>query len=92
MKWLRWAAGGLSLLLGGGLIVLLSLRRTPTPLRSTWAPALELLGEPSKAVGVAIGKLLPIDDQDEKRYGEALAADYAHELNSTDKSSIYIED
>jgi predicted Zn-dependent protease len=90
MKWLKWTAGGVSLLLGGALIVLLSLRKTPTPLRSTWAPALELLGEPAKSAGAAIGRILPIDDKDEKEYGDLLSAEYAIYTNSADGSSIYV--
>lgn len=90
MRWPRWAAGVAILLSGGGLILLLSVQKSRPPLRPSLVPAFQVLGEAARSVEVATGKMLPIDDRDEKDYGDRLRERYERFYGSDDKDSGYL--
>src|SRR6185312_993288 len=85
---LRWIL--LVCLLGfGALIIILFYRGKKTPaLHSTLAPLFQVLGRSTRGADIAITKLLPIDMEDEKRYGNILAVYY--QSDTTDKDYIYL--
>lgn len=86
----RWVVGAAILLLGGGLILLLSLQKSGPPLRASLVPAFQLLGEAAKSVDVATAKMMPIDDSDEKDYGDRLGERYERFYGSHDKDTEYL--
>jgi predicted Zn-dependent protease len=72
------------------LIIILYNREVGTPLQSTFAPLFQLLGEPVKGVDVAATKLLPIDEFDEKEYGDCMASYYGSRADSGGTVFIYL--
>jgi predicted Zn-dependent protease len=82
----------LLLLLGIGvsLIYILHKNKTTTPLHSSLAPIFQLFGKSTKSIDRALSKVIPINEIDEKEYGNAIAISYNSAKDSTDKDFIYL--
>lgn len=79
-------------LVGGGLIATLSFFQATTPLRSSFAPAFQLLGHSTKVVDGLIARVMPIDAVDEADLGRVIAAGYARGANASDAAALYLND
>jgi Zn-dependent protease with chaperone function len=88
----RLAALGLLLLAGLALAVGFYLERTDTPLDSSLAPAFQLLGTPVKAVDRLAGRVIPVDDLDERDLGLVLRARYESGVDPNDADFLYVND
>jgi Zn-dependent protease with chaperone function len=77
---------------GGGLVAALALRRVETPLDSSLAPAFELLGAPLKSLDRFVGRVVPVDELDERDLGRALRARYAALETPDDPDHLYLND
>jgi beta-barrel assembly-enhancing protease len=84
----------LATLLGAGLVlvVVLALRRVDTPLRSSLAPAFQLVGEPLKAVNHLVTRVIPIGALDEREFGEVLGASYEAQSDTAAPDFRYVND
>lgn len=81
----------LLLLVGGGVLTyVLYQERTTTPLHSSLAPAFQLLGKSTKSIDIALTRVIPIDETDEKDYGDMVALYFRGTVDSTDKDFIYL--
>jgi predicted Zn-dependent protease len=76
---------GAVLTAGVGLIWLFYVHQPKLQFEATLAPAYQLLGRAPKSINRALTRVIPIDELDEKKYGEAIALRYEH---VTDKSSL----
>lgn len=72
------------------IITALFLQKTQTPLDSSFVPILQVVGEPMKAVDTSIGKLLPVDEEQEKEYGIELAKHFADSGDTSSESYKYL--
>lgn len=90
MKYFRFTFLIIIIFAGITIITGLIIKRSNTPLNSTLAPFFQLVGEPIKAVDVATARVLPIDENDEKIYGEKLASYYDQRANKSDSVYLYI--
>jgi beta-barrel assembly-enhancing protease len=63
-----------------------------TPLRSSLAPAFQLLGHSTKALDSLITRVIPVDALDEAALGQVMAAGYEHTAVKTDPDFIYLND
>lgn len=81
----------LILLLSGGLTLVFFLYKgkTKTPLSSTLAPVFQLLGKSTKSIDIALTKVLPIDELDEKDYGNAIAKHYT-DSDTSNQDFVYL--
>jgi predicted Zn-dependent protease len=78
------------LLLGGSLVVyVLYQQKSKAPLGVSFSPVLQLLGKPTKMADKTITRLLPINQMDEKAYGDAIAEEYLSMADKTDSNYIY---
>lgn len=89
---MRVAFLALLCLVGGGLIATLSLFQAKTPLRSSLAPAFQLLGHSTKLVDGLIARVMPIDAVDEADLGKVIANGYALAANTSDPAYLYVND
>ncbi len=82
----------LSLLLLIGAFVLYTLYRTKSqaPLGTSFSPALQLMGKSTSSLNVALTRIMPIDEMDERAYGEALAKSYYSYADTTGESYSYL--
>ena len=78
------------LLAGGALVAALALRRVGTPLESSLVPALELLGNPVKSLDRFVGRVVPVDELDERDLGRALRKRYDAQERADDPDSAYL--
>jgi beta-barrel assembly-enhancing protease len=79
------------LLLGGTLVIyILYQKKSQPPMGISFSPVFQLLGKPVKSADKAITRLLPINQMDEKEYGDILAEEYLSQANKTDSNYIYI--
>lgn len=83
--------GGL-LAAGIALSISLYLNKTQPALQSTLAPAFQVAGKSTAAVERALTRVIPIDELDEKEYGDAIAARYEARANKSDPDYIYVND
>lgn len=83
---------GLGVLLAGGtsLAVLLALHRVGTPLASSLAPAFQLLGVPVKSVDHLVTRVIPVNDLDEREFGDVFRAHYDAQTDSADREAVYL--
>ncbi len=88
----RFLALALLLLGGLGLVTALVVRRTGTPLPSSLAPAYQLMGKPVKSINHLVTKVMPIDDIDERDFGEVYRARYAAQVRPDDPDLLYLAD
>ncbi len=78
-------------LLGGALIVyLLYQQKSQPPLGVSFSSVFQLLGKPTKSANKALSRLLPINQMDEKDYGDAIAEEFLAMADKTDSNYIYI--
>jgi len=81
----------LLILLGGGLVVYALYKNKLHPaLGPSFAPAFQLLGKSTRALNIALTRILPIDKMDEKAYGEAIAMSYLSGANLKDTDYVYL--
>jgi len=80
------------LLLSAGvfLIYILCIEKTKTPLHSSFAPVFQLIGKSTSSIDRALAKVIPINEMDEKDYGNAVAMHYQRQNDSIDKNFIYL--
>lgn len=85
---------GLGVLLLGGILlsVLLSLRGVDTPLPSSLAPAFQLLGMPVKSVDHLVTRVIPVNDLDEREFGDIYRAQYDAQTPADDPDFVYLND
>ncbi len=85
---------GLVLLLSVGvtLAVVFSVTRVDTPLPSSLAPAFQLLGTPVKAVDHLVTRVIPVNDVDEREFGDVLRARYDAQADTADQDFRYLND
>jgi beta-barrel assembly-enhancing protease len=90
MNRIRIIAFVLILATGIGLIVLLTGKKTPAPMKATMAPAFENLGRPIDTVNRALTRVMPVNSLDEKKYGEAIARRYQRngDINALEESYL----
>ncbi len=90
MRFLRPVALVLILVSGGAFITVLFVGRVETPLKTSLAPLFQMLGEPVRGVDEAASKVLPVNEYDEKEYGERIAAYYKSRTDTGDSTYKYI--
>ena len=85
---------GLVLLLsvGGALAVSFAVTGVDTPLPSSLAPAFQFLGTPVKAVDHLVTRVIPVNDVDEREFGDVLRARYDAQADTTDRDFLYLND
>jgi beta-barrel assembly-enhancing protease len=81
----------LLLLLGGALVIYaLYKSKSQVPLGSSFSPVFQLLGKSTSSVDIALTRILPINEMDERAYGDAIAESYEFMTDSEDASHIYL--
>ena len=75
---------------GAALTAAICIFRPAVPLDSSLAPAYQLFGHASKGADRALAVLMRVDDLDEKRYGEAIAAECDAYADASDPDYIYV--
>lgn len=85
---------GLGALLSAGiaLVIAVAVRRVGTPLRSSLAPAFQLLGTPVKAVDHLVTRVILVSDLDEREFGDVLRAQYEAQLDQKNPTIRYVND
>lgn len=91
MNRIRWIFFSLLVITGSTLIFVLTKAKIRLPYESTLAPAFQLLGRPVKRMDRALTKVLPVDNIDEKEYGEAIALRYEQYNSGTAADQAYIQ-
>lgn len=79
-------------LAGIGLMWLLYVEKPKTPLDATLAPAYQLLGEAPQSLSRMLSKIVPVNDLDEKEFGDALAQRFECLADKKDKDYLYLND
>ena len=74
------------------LISSLYVKGASTPLKSSLAPAFQLLGHSTKAVDSLITRVIPVDALDEAALGQVIAAGYERTADKTDADFLYLND
>ncbi|MFZ9980904.1 MAG: M48 family metallopeptidase [Cyclobacteriaceae bacterium] len=84
--------GFLLLILLGGASVLYFLYKSQlhAPLGLSFSPAFQLLGKSTKALSTTLTRVLPINEMDEKEFGETLAIGFLAIADETDKDYVYL--
>lgn len=81
----------LLILLGGTFIVFtLYKQKSRAPLGLSFSPVFQLIGKSTRSTDIAIARILPIDQMDEKDYGDAIANEYLLQTDIKDKNYIYL--
>jgi beta-barrel assembly-enhancing protease len=75
---------------GAALVYSLYLKKTHAPLGLSFSPAFQLLGKSTKALNIALARVLPINKMDEKAYGDAIATSYLEVANLKDTDYVYL--
>ena len=65
-------------------------KKTHAPLGSSFSPAFQLLGKSTRALNIALTKILPINKMDEKAYGDAIAKSYLAAADLNDSDYVYL--
>ena len=86
----RLAALGFLLVAGFALAAGFYFERTDTPLDSSLAPAFQLLGTPVTAIDRLAGRMIPVDDLDERDLGLVLRTRYEAGVDPNDADFIYV--
>lgn len=77
--------------IGGAFVVyVLYKQKSQSPLGMSFSPVFQLLGKSTKSADIALTRVLPIDEMDEKAYGEAIAEEYQAQADCKDKNYIYL--
>lgn len=79
-------------LFGGGLIGAMYFFEASTPLRSSFAPAFQLLGHSTKVIDGLLARVMPIDSLDEADLGRVIAAGYERQANKNEPVYSYVND
>lgn len=82
----------LLLLFGLVLSTKLYVEKLQPPLASTLAPAFQIAGKTTGALNQALSKVIPVNELDEKEYGEAIALRYESLADSSDPDFTYAND
>jgi beta-barrel assembly-enhancing protease len=78
-------------LLGGiAVVYVLYKNKSNTPLGISFSPAFQLLGKSTSSLNVALTRVLPINEMDEKVYGDAIAESYRAMADIQDSDYIYL--
>ncbi len=82
----------LCVILCSGILLMLAMyaQKANTPLDSSFAPLFQLLGEPVKTVDNVVTTIMPIDEMDEKDYGNSARSYFLRSANSSDPDYIYL--
>lgn len=81
----------LGLLIGGSVVVFhLYQKKAKAPLGLSFSPAFQLLGKSTSTLDIALTRILPINEMDEKAYGDAIAQSYDLQVDPQDKNYIYL--
>lgn len=81
----------LLILLGGAFIVFtLYKQKSRAPLSLSFSPVFQLIGKSTRSTDIALTRILPIDQMDEKDYGDAIAKEYLLQTDKKDKNHIYL--
>ena len=80
------------LLLFGGTFIVLTLykQKSQSPAGLSFSPIFQLIGKSTRSTDVALARILPINEMDEKAYGDAIAKEYLLQADQKDKNYIYI--
>lgn len=92
MNKLRPAIFLLLIAVGIGLSWKLCQDKPHPPLDSTLAPAYQIAGRASGSINKALSKVIPIDELDEKEYGEIIALNFESSADNNDRDFIYLND
>lgn len=81
------------LLMGLTLLTFFYVEQTQLPLKTTLTPFYQLLGQPIGLANKAMGRILPVNDIDEKKYGEIISMRrYANWADTTSSEYLYVND
>ncbi|MES2284198.1 MAG: M48 family metallopeptidase [Bacteroidota bacterium] len=82
----------LLLILFGGTFIVFTLykQKSRAPLGMSFSPVFQLIGKSTRSTDIALTRMLPIDQMDEKEYGEAIAKEYLLQADKKDKNYIYL--
>lgn len=72
-------------------IVTLNTTKINTPLHSTLNPAFQLIGRPVQTMNMGLSKIIPVNELDEKEYGEAIALYYEDLKKYNPKETRYVD-
>lgn len=78
------------LLAGAFVVYYLYNNRSKTPLGISFSPAFQLLGKSTNTLNSALTHIMPINELDEKKYGDAIAKSYQSVSDSSNKEFIYL--
>ncbi len=92
MKITRLILAALLLMAGSALILLFVMVKPKTPLDHTFAPAFQLLGRSAKTLDRTLTRVIPVDEVDEARYGEAIARRYESRDDLKSPEGKYLND
>lgn len=77
--------------IGGALVVQLAREKVQTPVESTLTRTYQVLGRPVQSLDRAFSRVIPIDNLDEKEFGEAIAARYAADNRGDAATRRYLQ-
>jgi len=81
----------LLIVLGGALVVyFLYKNKLQSPLGLSFSPAFQLLGKSTKALNTTLTRIMPINEMDEKAYGDAIATSYKSVADLKDPDYVYL--
>jgi hypothetical protein len=92
MNKIRAAFFLLLIAMGSGLSWKLCQDKPQTRLNSTLAPAYQIAGRVSGSINKALSKVIPIDELDEKEYGDIIALRFESRVDSSNRDFIYLND
>jgi beta-barrel assembly-enhancing protease len=82
----------LLLIILGGIAVAYFLfkNKSQAPIGLSFSPAFQLLGKSTSSLNIALTRIMPINEMDEKVYGEAIAESYLSMADIKDTNYIYL--
>lgn len=85
---------GLAGLLAAGILLAvgMAVKEVDAPLPSSLAPAFQLLGTPVKAVDHLVTRVIPVNDIDERQFGNVYRARYGAQTREDDPNFEYLND
>lgn len=90
MNRIRIAVFALLVASGIALMVLIFIFQVRTPYESTLSPAFSVLGLATKSFNRVLTRVLPVDEIDEKDFGDAIAARYDETADKSDPDHVYL--
>ena len=79
------------LMMGLGLVTIFYVNQTKLPLKTSLTPFYQLLGQPIRTANKAMGRVLPVNEVDEKKYGEIISMRrYANWSDTTSSEYQYV--